>query len=378
LPSLWSRPAAALEAARTLPDVVDGTYGHGLFQPQVYDWTSHHLETVQLPADLFGAAWAAPVTRQGAMRVPAVARARHLICSALSKMPLQAWRGADLIDPGPYWLQGSNGQRGTVDPTGRGTTEQTRRQLGLWPQSTPERMLWTGDDILFHGRSLWYATYLGADGFPTELLRVPFARWTFDDDGQPVDVDMQPIDPDRVRVILGPHEGLLLNAATTIRQAVDLERNATAIASQPFRLELHQTTDVKLTPGEVSELVAAARAALSDNNGILFTNSAIDTKDHALNSEALMIAARNASALDIARHASMPGAMIDATSAGASLEYQSTVMRNAEWVDLGLTLYSDAIAARLSMDDMVPAGQSVRFDVDVLTSLPLTNPATTD
>jgi hypothetical protein len=238
--------------------------------------------------------------------------------------------------------------------------------------------------VLFSGRCLWYVTRFSAPDpqtgrrFPTRILRVPLSRWAFADDGTIVDVDMKPIDADRVRVILGPHEGLLVNGAVTIRTAAELERNAADIAARPFRLELHQTTDVTLTPAERAELVAAARRALADNNGILWTNAAVETKDHALGSEALMIAARNASALDVARHASMPGAMIDATSEGASLEYATTETRNAQWIDYGLALYSDAVAARLSMDDVVPAGQSIRFDLDALTTTPIASTVTED
>jgi hypothetical protein len=43
-----------------------------------------------------------------------------------------------------------------------------------------------------------------------------------------------------------------------------------------------------------------------------------------------------------------------------------------------LALYSDAIAARLSMDDVVPAGQSVRFELAALTTTPISSTVTED
>jgi hypothetical protein len=64
--------------------------------------------------------------------------------------------------------------------------------------------------------------------------------------------------------------------------------------------------------------------------------------------------------------ASMPAAMVDATTAGASLTYETTAGRNAELLDYGLNLYMDAITARLSMDDVVTPTQSVRFDTTQL------------
>ena len=139
-------------------------------------------------------------------------------------------------------------------------------------------------------------------------------------------------------------------------------------------MELHQTTDLELTDDERRELVSATRRALADNNGILFTNAAIETKDHVVDSHELLIDGRNASAVNIARVVSIPAAMIDATTAGASLTYETTEGRNAEWIDYGLSLYLNAVESRLSMDDIVPSGTSVAFDTAELTSL--TVPAT--
>ena len=69
------------------------------------------------------------------------------------------------------------------------------------------------------------------------------------------------------------------------------------------------------------------------------------------------------------RHISMPwGDMLDATTEGASLEYQTATARNQQWIDYGLSLYMDAIESRLGMDDVVPAGQRVAFDTAHLTT----------
>ena len=40
-----------------------------------------------------------------------------------------------------------------------------------------------------------------------------------------------------------------------------------------------------------------------------------------------------------------------------------------EWIDYGLSLYMNAITARLSMDDVVPQGSSSSFDTSDLTAL---------
>jgi phage portal protein BeeE len=102
---------------------------------------------------------------------------------------------------------------------------------------------------------------------------------------------------------------------------------------------------------------------------VLFTNSAIEARDHGGAAETLFVEGRNAASVDMARLVGIPAAMIDATAAGASLTYETTQGRNAEFLDYGTSLYADPIAARLSLDDIVPAGQRVEFDTSVSTAI---------
>jgi hypothetical protein len=300
------------------------------------------------------------------MAVPAIARARHLMAGTIAKLPLDVVTVSTVTVPLPYWCQGSNGQIGLLTPA-------QRRLYGIAPQSVWARMLWTIDDLLFYGRSVWLITRFLADGFPAEMARVPMEFWTTDDDGQVVDQDSAPFPAASVVLIDGPHEGILNFAQRTIRAAAALEITAADTAARPFRLELHQTTDVTLDAAERAALVAEARRALADNNGVLFTNAGLETKDHPLDAGELLIAGRNASALDVARIVSMPASMIDAVAVGASLEYQTAVARNQQWIDFGLSLYMSAVTARLGMDDIVPRGQRVAFDTTELTELTPSN-----
>lgn len=338
-------------------------------QPQVESWTTSTLDAV-VWADILGTD-VAPMSRADAMAVPAVARARHLTAGALAKLPLKTYR-TDVEVAAPYWAQGSDGQLGTL-------TGAQCDLFGVARQSTWQRTLDTVDDHLFYGESLWLVTDLDLDGRPRRMIHVPWSRWELGPiealDGQigALDQNSEPITLPWV-YLPGPHEGILNFAQRTIRSAAALEITAADVARRPFRLELHQTTDIELTAAERAELVGAARSALADNNGVLFTNAAIETVTHSLDSGDLLIAGRNASALDIARDVSMPAAMLDATTAGASLEYATTVGRNQLWIDYGLSLYSDAFTARLSMDDILPAGQRTAFDMDSLTA-PVTPPA---
>lgn len=379
-------------------------------QPQVQAWTSSTLDAV-VWADILGKD-VAPIMRADAIAVPAIARSRHLIAGTVAGCPLQVLRVDALVEPQPGWATASDGQWGIRGADGRFHTriglgsldhgwQSDVDRLGLEPQSLWQRMLDTVDDHLFYGESLWVVTAYEGDagagdtGRPARMLRVPWEFWDRQliesADGPPVwlftDRGGQPIQrgdrPLGLVYIPGPHEGICNFGQGSIRTAASLERSAADIAARPFRLELHQTTDVTLEPAEVSEIVTTARQALADNQGILFTNSAIESKDHGLTGAGggdLLIGVRNASAVDAARLCSIPAALIDATTPGASLEYATLEGRNQQWVDYGLSLYFGAIKARLSMDDVVPIGQRVAFDLsDLTTTLPApTGPATID
>lgn len=74
-------------------------------------------------------------------------------------------------------------------------------------------------------------------------------------------------------------------------------------------------------------------------------------------------------AVDIARATGVPAMMLDAGTAGTgTVTYRSQVSRNLELVDYALAPYMAAVAGRLGLDDMVPRGTAVAFDLTDLTS----------
>jgi hypothetical protein len=303
-----------------------------------------HLETL-VWADVFGAD--ALLTRDVAMKVPSVARARHLICPTIASFPLRSFRAADLIDPQPNWLHAAAGA------------------MSPW-----HRMLWTIDDLIFHGWSLWIVKR-GADGQILEAIRAAFDQWQFSDDWRTIELrtgqdEWRPADRDEVILIPGPHEGILQFGTTSIRQAADLADRATRSAAQPhMETELHYTGDAELTQPQIDTLIENyAKARRADNGGIGFTNKWTEVKEHGQASENLLIDGRNAAAVDVARTIGIPAAMIDAVTASAGLEYNTGESRNAQFIDYGLNAYMAAVTARLSMDDVVPHGQSVRMDTE--------------
>jgi hypothetical protein len=312
------------------------------------------LETI-VWADLFGLD-TIPPTRAEALSVPSLWRARNVVCSTIARSPLVVYRVDAPVEPQPTW---------------------TQRTDGL---SSPfSRMLWTIDDLIFYGESLWLVER-GADDMPLRADRVPYGDWELDDRRR-ILVNGVPATAGSVVYIPGPHEGVLAYGGRSIRSAALLERSALDTARTPFKLELHQKdTEHSPTDEQIEAIVARCRTALQTHGGILWTNQAIEAKVHPIDSGQLLIEGRNAAAVDAARLVGVPAATIDATNAGASLTYETTTGRNAEAFDYGFAAYMAAVSARLGMDDVVPRGTRTAFDLQTLVgpAISLTGPATED
>lgn len=282
------------------------------------------------------------VNRDMAMAVPALARARTLICSTIAGVPLVS------VD--------SHG-----DDDGR-TPDYIATTTG--DVSPYHRMLWTIDDLFFHGWSLWTVDR-NSRGYVIDAARVPFELWSMDSDGG-ILVDGEPARADEVCLIPGISEGILTTGRSTIAQAHQLLRAAARAADNPSaQVELHQTNDAPMTEEDVEWLISRwARARAGENGGVAYTSNGIEVKEHGASSEHLLINGRNAAAVDIARHANLPATMVDATLSGSSLSYQNTAARMSELVTFGLSPLMNAVAARLSQNDMTPKKITLRFDLD--------------
>lgn len=303
-----------------------------------------HLETVDGLGDWYRDFSSPTLTRDVAIRVAPLARARGLIVSTIARLPLIAVDAdGDPIGTTPAFI---------TDTTG--------------PLSPFHRMLWTIDDLFFYGWSLW-AVRRDATGYVIAADRVAWDRWNLNADGEVI-VDDAPARADDVVLIPGVNEGILTYGADTLVQAARLAASAARAAENPAaQVELHQTNDAVLTNDEIDAMIARwAAARRGANGGVSYTSSAIDVKEHGASSEHLLIEGRNASAVDIARHAGIPATMIDATLSGSSLSYQNSTARLIELVTFGLSPLMAAVSSRLSQDDVTPPGVFLEFDTETV------------
>lgn len=347
------RPGRMVDQVATAEAVAAGIKA-GFRDPSLLElaspWSGSDLQRVVFQ-DIYGTDILPANSRAAAMRLAAVARARNLVVSAISRLPMVAMAGEVEAPAQPLFL--------------------TRTDRAVSPQL---RMAWTVDDLIFHGRSLWWREN-DTHGFPLQVGRVPFEDWCITDDGV-VEINGIPQRDNAVILFGGLHEGILEFGVDVIADAVNLARNVRARITTPVPLlNLKQTDGDPLTDKQIDALIERWSAARTGKfGGVSFTNKSVEVEELGGGSEQLMIEARNAAALDIARIVGVSGSKIDATVDKASLNYETTSGRNREFVDFDLELYMLPIEARLSMDDIVPRGQSIHFDTGDFTTL--TPPAT--
>jgi hypothetical protein len=312
-------------------------------------WSTGELSRI-VWADVTGAdaeQW--PLTRATAIQVPAVARARHLLVGTVARLPLRAVTLDLATVPQPLWITRTDG---TMSP---------------W-----HRMAWTVDDILFGGWSLW-ACERDTRKRIQRVERVPAELWTFGagDQAGSVLIDGQEVDEDTVLLIPGPHEGILTSARATILGARMQELMWQHRVRAPIpAMEIHQTTDDTLTEPEQDALINTWVANRTDPDGaVAFTPYNIELKEHGTATTDLLIEARNAVAVDLASHTGLPAQALNASLSTATLTYSTAETAEGD-LNRAAALYANPVAGRLSMDDVVPRGQRVAFDITYLTTVP--------
>jgi hypothetical protein len=308
--------------------------------------------------DIFGTA-PRPLCRADAMAVPAAARARHVLCGVIASTPMRLYRGEETT-PRPNteapWIAQSDGA------------------LSAW-----HRNVWTVDDLVWFGWSCWRrinaATSSG--GFPLRMDRVPPGKWSVDPNTGWVQLDRgdgihEVVDQATVCLIPGPHEGLLVFAQSSLRHAADIQAAAAQAAKTPAaHIVLQQTAGAPLpkvsddpnviTIDDLISQWATARRGL--NAGVAYLPPNLEAKELGTFAEHLLVEGRNAAAVDIARHASLPADLVDAAGE-ASLTYSNSRDNDRRTLDYGANLYMGAITGRLSQDDITPMGNRVAFDLE--------------
>ncbi|MCU1439990.1 MAG: Phage portal protein BeeE [Rhodoglobus sp.] len=319
-------------------------------------WQEGSLQQI-LIADLLGAQLAdtLPLGRAEAISIPAVAKARNLLVSSVSKFPLRALRRPVGV---PY-------SRSDADDDVTGEYAWLYRTNG--PVSPHERMTYTVDDGYFHGLALWLVDRSAPDenrlGAILNADYCPWDAWTVDD-GK-ILVNDKPVDESEIILFNFPTDGILVEGRKTIRGARDTEAAWTGRMRNPIPLiELDVTDpDINLTQPEIDKYVTDwAFARRQENGAVGFTPPGISLNTHGEVHADLYVEARNAIRTDIGSFSNIRASMLDGTMGVDSLTYKTETGERNQFYEFDLPFWTDPIEARLSQDDVVSRGTRVRFD----------------
>lgn len=296
--------------------------------------------------------------RNKAMSVPAISRARDLIASVISCMPLEMY--------GEMWDEAS----GEMEEIPLAPRSWLRRISPTIPNST--LLSWLVDDIFFYGVGYLAITARTADGFPSAFERLPAGSITrldqangpvFFAPSKQIYFNGQELDPNNVVQFISGVQGIIYQSPMVVATALKLEaaRYRNASSSIPAGV-LKQTGGEPLSAQELSDLAAAFNAARATNQTAALNEFLSYTETNATPDKMLLIDAANYQALECSRLTNVPSYLLGIAVGGYS--YVSNQGARLDLWTFGAKAIAECIQNTLSMDQVLPRGTYVRFDSD--------------
>ncbi len=296
------------------------------------------------------------IRRREALQVPAVLRARNLICGSLARLPMHVRdKNHNIVSPTTLLDQ--------IDPDIANAVTYAE----------------TYEDLLFEGVAWWKVLEFGWHGYPTYAThispqRVYVSGWQLPVDGvMPymslgpvrVYVDGRPVQDNEVIRFDSPNPPLLVHAARAIRTCLALDRTASRYASEPLPLGYFtpkegtrpNEDETKIT-GLLDKWEAARARRVWGYIGAMW-----EAKTIQFNAEQIQLAEqRQHAVLEIARACG-----IDPEDLGVSTTsrtYQNAEQRRLDLLDFTLAPYMSSVEERLSMRDILPRGYQAKVSLD--------------
>ena len=295
----------------------------------------------------FGAAYVAaqadglgPVTavsRRVAMSIPAVKRARDIICGTLGTVPLQ------VVDTENV-------------PTINSLLDQPEPNV---PRSVTMTRLY--EDLLFDSVSWWRRRDNNFRGYPVSVERVDPSRVEVRADGLTY-LDGRP--SSSMIQFLSPNSSLLVDGARAIRTLLRLEATAGQYADDP-RMQGYFSPVDGADPGDDADiqamLVQWRRLRQQGTTGYIPAALKYETVPGFSPEQMQLVESRAAAVLEIARLTGVDPADLG-VSVGAGRTYQNAQDARRQRINDVLGPYATAVTDRLRMADVTPRGFEVRAD----------------
>ena len=286
-------------------------------------------------------------TREQAMAIPTIARARNILCS-LATLPLEQY----------------------VKSTGAHI--EPNRVINQPDSRVPGSAIYAfiAEDLLFFGVAYGQVISMYADGRIQEWTRVAPNRVTYKTNANQTEIigytvdglDVPAMGVGSLVVFNGLDEGFLSRAGRTIRAAIALENASEAFAKEPVPMMVLKSNGTNLTSERIGKLLEAWRVARTTRS-TAFLNADVELQAMGIDPNKLQLnEARQYVALELCRAIGLPAFFASAET--TSMTYSNATAERRSLIDFGGRNLLLAIEQRLSMPDFVPAGSEIRFSLD--------------
>jgi HK97 family phage portal protein len=288
-------------------------------------------------------------TREQAMTVPAIARSRNILAGSIGTIPMESYNKITGL-------------------------KINNRTLIIQPDPALPRVntiTWLVDDLIFYG--VGYLQVLDVspeDGRPFRARRIDPRRVqaTIDSSGTLItgyQVDSKNVPSSGLSSLIvfnAIDEGVLARGGMTISSAIALEQAAYNMASEPVPQMVLLNEGMNLPSDQVSAVMDTFRRARRERS-TAYIEGPIKLEVVGMDSAQMqLVEARQHLSSEIARLMGIPAWYLNAENASAT--YSNVASERRSLVDFGLRNYLTVIEDRLSMDDVTPRNQIVRFDLD--------------
>lgn len=298
--------------------------------------------------DYFGGYFSTPTTatRDEAMAVPTIARARNIICSTVASFEIDVW-------------QKSTGTK--IDPP-RVINQPDSRVTGASVWS------WIAEDLLFYGFAyLRVLNRYSEDGRVRDAERIAPLRVTTRTNANATEIigyyiDGVAVPNEDMKVFMGMDEGLLNRSGQTIKAGAWLEKTALTYAREPAPLTVMKSNGASLPADRIRNLLDAWSRGRKER-ATAFLNADVTLEKLGFNpSEIQLNEARQYISLELARSIGIPAWFV--SSDPQSNTYSNAINQRRDLIDYSLRPMMTVIEQRLSQSDFLPSGQYARYDLD--------------
>ena len=293
-----------------------------------------------------------------AMSVPAYSRSLGLISSVIGSMKLQMYN--EVFD----------------DQTGSMTEKYIAPRSWLRrinPATTNNFMLsWTVQDLVTFGRSFWFISSRTNDGYPASFSRLPASMITSTDQTQNIWFSQASnlyfngteIPTSDVVQFLSGNEGIVYASQRTINTAIKLEearyRNASsAIAAGILQV---QPNSESMSSSDLQELAAAFQEARMTNQIAALSPEVHYVETTSSPDKMLLIDSAEFQSMELSRACGVPAYLLN-LSVGSYAYTNSVEARQDLWT-FGAKQIGECITQTLSMNNVLPNGTCIEFDLD--------------